>query len=119
MTSQPEKPVVGQELFVTFANPRKNPERLIVLKVGRVWAELGRSSASSVAYRMSLADWSLNGGGYASPGHAYINEEAYLAVRRVSETWKKFYGKLGYQQPANVTQEAIEEAARLLGLSLE
>lgn len=121
MANQPEKPVVGQEVFVAYSQRHKRNEVLVVLKVGRVWAELGPALGqdSYVEARMSLADWSLDGGGYASPGQAFVSQEAYDAKVQREQTWFKFYQKLGHSVPANATTQAIVEAARLLGIPLE
>lgn len=103
---------VGQEVFVVYGNrygkrePRTSHET--VTKVGRKWASFGFNS------RFDIETGQLDGGGYSSPGRAYIDEAEWQIDRNRDATWTEIYKLLSHSCPKHLTIEKLREIAAAL-----
>ena len=110
------KPVVGQAVWVErkerFGTRGKEET---VIKVGRRWAEISGPHGS----RFDIETWRLDGGKYTSPGNVYPSLETRSKEVSLMAAWHNFSSAIDrYSAPPNVTIEAIQQAADLLGLEL-
>ena len=100
---------VGQKLwFVSSLRIRADCE-VTVEKAGRVWATLDNRMRCD-------SSGSVDGGDYSSPGHCYVNREAYELEQSRLNAWSKFKVALQRKQmPESLTLEALSE----IDLSIE
>ena len=100
---------VGQKLwFVRNRKRSDGPREVTVEKAGRVWATLSNRLRCD-------ATGKVDGGNYQSPGHCYVNREAYeLEQARLSAWWKFKRGLEHKQMPETLTIEALAQIAASL-----
>ena len=113
------KPVVGQVVWVETRYNRKNAgEEKTVAKVGRRWATL----SGFRGYRFDIETWRIDGGKYQSPGCVYPCRETREKELATIAAWRNFscvVERYRYTAPPNVTIEAIQQAAEILGLEVK
>lgn len=100
---------VGQKLWFVRSEKRSGePREVTVEKAGRVWATLSNHLRCD-------ATGKVDGGNYQSPGHCYVNREAYeLEQVRLSAWWKFKRGLEHKQMPETLTIEALAKIAASL-----
>lgn len=109
---------VGQMLWLVGSHHGRPKEycgeEIEIVKVGRDWAYFGPSGQS----RLRLESLRLDGGGYNSPGRAYLSREACEVERDTDKAWEKMsvavHGRYG--RPDGVTLADVEQAMKLLRL---
>ena len=108
---------VGMTVFMVVNRNRVLTCEVTISKVGRKFAELdyGRN------YRILIADWSIDGGDYMSPGRCYPSEAEYLAEIKLTQDWGKFKNAVRgifRVEQTSITVEAIAVAAKALGIDI-
>lgn len=103
---------VGQEVFVVMKNRRSLGGLRRIEKVGRRWITIKGGD------RFDKGTMLLDGGNHSSPGRVYLSEDEYRQQVLRSKAWNNLRYKVDRQfRPIEgVTIEAMQEAARLLGL---
>ncbi|MFN7927898.1 MAG: hypothetical protein U0Y68_08115 [Blastocatellia bacterium] len=101
----------GQKLWYVPNWKQSAPRELTIEKIGRKWA--------TTAYeRVDLETLRVDGGQYGSPGQCYLSREAYETHQVTMRTWMNFCQRLTPTR-TRATLEQIQQAAALLGISLE
>ena len=111
------KPVVGQVVWVE-RNRKPAGEEATVTKVGRKWADVSGGHGR----RFDIETWDLDGGRYSSPGNVYPCRDAREKEISRIRAWRNLSDAIDryrYGAPPNVTIEAIQQAAELLGLEVK
>ena len=111
------KPVVGQVVWVEGGSGRSAYQNeATVAKVGRKWATLsGRREQ-----RFDVETWRIDSESCASSGRVYPCREGREKELLVIAAWRNFADAADrYCAPPNVTIEAIQQAAELLGLEVK
>ena len=113
------KPVVGQVVWVEIERNRKPVgEDATVTKVGRKWVDVSGFRGR----RFDIETWALDGGKYSSPGCVYPCREARENEVARIRAWRNLSDAIDryrYSAPPNMTIEAIQQAAELLGLEVK
>ena len=116
MTTEVKKQLaVGDTLWFVYNETRRgNPREIVVSKVGRKWIYFddGRS-------RFDLETRRVDAGVYSSSATIYESKEVYDKAVSLRLLWQKFYLEIGgwYRDPMKgITEDAINQAAKLLGL---
>ena len=118
------KPVVGQVVWVEGGSGRSAYQNeATVAKVGRKWATLsGRREQ-----RFDVETWRIDSESCASSGRVYPCREGREKELLVIAAWRNFawrnlsdaIDRYRYSAPPNVTIEALQQAAELLGLEVK
>ena len=113
------KPVVGQVVWVEIGRNRKPAgEEATVTKVGRKWATLSGWRGQ----RFDVETWRLDSASCVSSGNVYpCREDREKEISRI-RAWRNLSDAIDryrYGAPPNVTIEAIQQAAELLGLEVK
>lgn len=112
-SSNPHGLTVGQELFFVNHQTRSAITQIVsVVKIGRKWADL------SNRHRIDMVTFRADGGGYNSPGTAYLSEQIYRDKVALSRAWQSLTQKISgmYSIPTGMTIEKIDQIADLLGI---
>lgn len=111
---------VGQTLhFVPAHRHNGNSHDVVVMKIGRKWADIRPADWQHKSHRIALDDWRADGGGYSSPGRCYASKEVYDAETARREAWQGLQRQMRDacgQPPDGVTVDAMRQARLLLGL---
>src|SRR4051812_6194835 len=109
---------IGQTLyFVPAQRHNGNPHDVVVMKIGRKWADIRPADWQRNSHRIGLDDWQADGGGYSSPGRCSPSKEAYDAECARREAWQGLQRELrnlSGHPPHGVTVEAMTQARALL-----
>ena len=113
------KPVVGQVVWVEGGSGwSAYQNEATVAKVGRKWATLsGRREQ-----RFDVETWRIDSESCASSGRVYPCREGREKELAIIAAWRSFaiaVERYRYTAPPNVTIEAIQQAAALLGLEVK
>lgn len=112
----PKKFAVGDVLFyVGERGERRAP--LTIERVGREWYSVSQHGHPS-HFRVSIETLHVRSREFTH-GKCYASEDDYLAVMHLESEWRNFRVQVDrtYRPPASL--DAIREAAKLLGLSLD
>jgi len=113
------KPVVGQVVWVEGGSGRSAYQNeATVAKVGRKWATLSGFRGE----RFDVETWCINSSGYPGAGRVYPCREDREKELALVAVWRNLSGAIDryrYSAPPNVTIEAIQQAAELLGLEVK
>lgn len=119
--SNPKNPYniqVGTRLFFARADRRWNRDgHIIVTKVGREWASTVWEDGGNEAHRINLITLRAHGEGYASPGEAYLSEQAYKDHVYIQRCWVEIRNSWTAMQSKDITVEDMEQAMRLLRIT--
>lgn len=106
---------VGDTVWLVCNDGRRgDPQEHVVSKVGRKWIYIDRCR-----YRFDVDTWRVDGGGYSSPATIYESKEAWEKKESLENAWRRFAENVRNQYgtvPSGATEEAIEQAAKLLGI---
>jgi hypothetical protein len=75
---------VGQKLWYVPNRRYSQPEWVTIEKVGRKWLSVGRR------LRLDAETLQADGGGYSSPGRAYLTQEEHSTAVRIAAKWSEF-----------------------------
>jgi hypothetical protein len=96
---------VGQNLWFVSPLSHLTDCEVTVQKAGRVWATLDN-------FMRCDASGGVDGGGFTSPGHCYVNRDEYQLEQARQEAWSSFKRSLERKQmPESLTLEALEQIA--------
>ena len=106
---------VGDTVWLVWNDRRRGaPRDAVVSKVARKWVYI-----NECRYRFDVDTWRVDGGGYSSPATIYESKETWEKEVSLENAWRQFsenvrnrYGTV----PSGATEEAIEQAAKLLGI---
>lgn len=106
---------VGQKLWFVPADPRQS-SRLAdveVISIGRKWAVISNNC------RIHVQTLAADGGNYGSPGRCWISREAWECRQQAVNAFEQLTRKLRFSPRDGVTLENIQQAASLLGITLD
>ena len=103
----------GQELYLVPSRNRGNPRRVVIEKVGRVWATLAGYGEGRIDMDTLLVD----GGDYSSPGVCYLSEEDYLKQKAKSRLWEKIQREVSNTYRPKIGYESMMIIADNLGIN--
>ena len=110
-----KKLTAGDTVWLVWNERRRGaPQESVVSKVGRKWVYIYNGY-----YRFDVDTWRVDGGGYSSPATIYESKEAWEKEARIENAWCQFAENVRNQYgtvPSGATEEAIEQAAKLLGI---
>jgi hypothetical protein len=112
-SSNPHGLTVGQSLFFVFhENRHASTKTVTVRSIGRRWANLDNNT------RIDMANLRADGGGFTSPGSAYLTEGHYREEVSIRDAWDSLSRRLCclYSMPAGLTVEKMDQIAGLLGI---
>lgn len=105
--------VEGQKLWLVYNDKRRGQSReVIVGKVGRKWADIGRRSRIDVDTLIIDGD--------PSPGRCYLDRDEYEQSAYRSRLWSMFQERVSrqYRAPSDLTTNDILSVAKILGIDL-
>ena len=106
---------VGDTVWLVWNNRRRgDPQEHVVSKVSRKWVYI-----CDGYYRFDVDTWRVDGGKYMSPATIYESKEAWEKEVSLENAWRRFAENVRNQYgtvPSGATEEAIEQAAKLLGI---
>lgn len=114
----------GQQLWfvgASLGNYRGCSGAVTVTKVGRKWAELS-GQGDLLGLRRSRLDVStllVDGQGYSSPGRCYASRQDWLNIEGPKLAWAQLRQHLMNQTPEELSFEAVQHAAALLGCKIQ
>src|SRR5260221_10933273 len=91
---------------------------VVVIKIGRRWAKVSRDGVGEAwrrEDRIDLADWTIDGGEFSSPGRCWESRASYEIHVAAREPWRALRSKLPREPPEGVDVAWIEAAAAKLG----
>ena len=108
---------VGDTVFLVYHERRRGPNREVAItKVGRKWIEINDGQ-----HRFDREALCIDGGVYSSPGRGWLAKGEYEDSVKLSAAWfrlKRFVFDT-HNIPVGVTEDAIRQAAKLLGMKDE
>jgi len=105
-----EKLIEGQTLW-WVPQRSKYAQEVVVLKIGRKWAQLDNGE------RVDIATLVADAGGYSPSGRCYLSKEAYEEKVALSKAWSALVDSFRCRNvPDGVTVDDIEAARKLLRL---
>lgn len=114
---------LGEKVFYVPSSTRRGqPKWQDVVKVGRKWVTFGMHGAERFLLQDLLQQgWAdVDGGGYTSPGHAFITEDLYrqiLSENRLRNSVRDFFSYGGGQHKLSVEQ--LQQIAAICGIEIE
>ena len=106
---------VGDTVWLVWNNRRRgDPQEHVVSKVSRKWVYI-----CDGYYRFDVDTWRVDGGKYMSPATIYESKETWEKEESLENAWRRFAENVRNQYgtvPSGATEEAIEQAAKLLGI---
>ena len=106
---------VGDTVWLVWNERRRGvPQESVVSKVGRKWVYIGNGY-----YRFDVDTWRVDGGKHMSPVTIYESKEAWEKKVSLENAWCRFAENVRNQYgtvPSGATEEAIEQAAKLLNI---
>ena len=105
----------GDTVWLVWNESRRGaPQEAVVLMVSRKWVYIDNGY-----YRFDVDTWRVDGGGYPSPATIYESKETREKEESIENAWRRFAENVRNQYgtvPSGATEEAIEQAAKLLGI---
>lgn len=100
----------GQMLWFVPAYMKSDGYEVIVVKVGRTWANLSNRR------RIDIKTMIVDGRGSASPGVCYLSQTDYQKRTELNAAWSVFHDEIRnqWEPPAGVTIDDINQARALL-----
>jgi len=112
---QPPRWRVGQKVCVAWNRQRgESVSEETIAKIGRRWATL---SLCGGGYRFDIADGSVDGGGYMSPGTVYVSKAEYLRQERAMKVFSLVKGHLS-AWGCIMTEEQAEQIAAIMEIEI-
>ena len=106
---------VGDTVWLVWNERRRGaPRDAVVSKVGRKWVYIDNGY-----YRFDVDTWRVDGGKHMSPATIYESKETWEKEESLENAWRRFAENVRNQYgtvPSGATEEAIEQAAKLLGI---
>ncbi len=106
---------VGDVLWIVPNLRRRGPSReVVVSNIGRKWVYFDEGNG-----RFDAETWLVDGGMYSSPATIYESQDEYEKIVSIKKAWGRFAESVRDQcghTPKGVTEEAIEQAAKLLNI---
>lgn len=106
---------VGDVLWLVYNGWLRNqPREIVVSKVGRKWVYFDKMDS-----RFDAETWLVDGGRSGSPATIYESQDEYEKIVSLEKAWGRFSESVRNQYghtPKGVTEEAIEQAAKLLNI---
>lgn len=121
---------IGQKLLFVpseHKRTREQPRDLIVMKVGRKWAEVGftvgmpdnRNYGPHSAGRINVETLWMDGGQYASSGRCWPSREAWEAEENRQATWRALCGRFAHTSaPKGLSQDAMRQIAATIDAAI-
>ena len=106
---------VGDTVWLVWNDRRRGvPQEHVVSKVGRKWVYINEGH-----YRFDVDTCRVDAGKYSSPATIYESKETWEKKVSLENAWRRFSENVRSQYgtvPSGATEEAIEQAAKLLGI---
>lgn len=106
---------VGDTVCLVWDDGRRGaPQDAVVSKLGRKWVYIENGY-----YRFDVDTWRVDGGKYMSPATIYESKETWEKKVSLENAWRQFAENVRNQYgniPIGATEEAIEQAAKLLNI---
>ena len=106
---------VGDTVCLVWDDVRRGaPQDAVVSKLGRKWVYIENGY-----YRFDVDTWRVDGGKYMSPATIYESKETWGKEVSLENAWRRFAENVRNQYgniPIGATEEAIEQAAKLLNI---
>jgi hypothetical protein len=116
---------VGQKLWYVQSERRGRPGWVVISNIGTKWLSCQyfdeQNSCTYGKLRIDIETLWVDGGGYSSPGQAYVSKEEYEAEYLLNLAWGNFSTAIRnqFRVPNGIDVKQIQRAAGALGIDLK